>query len=294
MAGQAWRRRSARKITTIGCGGECSSGADDGKELDNRSPGTGYRTAVRRMAGRELSLYIRRAASRAGRRAFDRRYPPHPAADVRQRPAGCLCVTYPASCRAHEGRDAIVKQLAPLGCIGMVIFIVLALVGAPFAASGPPMYEGTIMQLQLGSTLWGITQCLREAGSTRIFLDELHQAYLFAWPVMDGWGFALSGGTPELVSQMLKSGGEFSHARKKGQFMQTAKKVGKWRKEKKNVGWTIVPASAVPAHIKVIVAGAATAQGLYATFTTFIVLPAGVTFDLLEQYQQFEGGGEIG
>jgi len=177
-----------------------------------------------------------------------------------------------------------VKQLAPLGCIGMVIFIVLALVGAPFAASGPPMYEGTIMQLQLGSTLWGITQCLREAGSTRIFLDELHQAYLFAWPVMDGWGFALSGGTPELVSQMLKSGGNFANARTMGQLMQAAK----------NMGWTIVPASAVPAHIKVIVAGAATAQGLYATFTTFIVLPAGVTFDLLEQYQQFEGGGEIG
>ena len=176
------------------------------------------------------------------------------------------------------------KQLAPLGCIGTVIFIVLALVGAPFAASGPPMYEGTIMQLQLGSTLWGITQCLREAGSTRIFFDELHQAYLFAWPVMDGWGFALTGGTPELVGQMLKSGGNFARARTMGELMQAAR----------NMGWTIVPASAVPAYIKVIVAGAATAHGLYATFTTFIVLPAGVTFDMLEKYQQFEGGGEIG
>src|SRR3990172_10966249 len=159
------------------------------------------------MAGRELSLYIRRAAPGTGGGGLDGRCPAHPAADVRQRPAGCLCATYPAGRRAHEGRDAIVKQLAPFGCIGTVIFIVLALVGALFAASGPPMYEGTIMQLQLGSTLWGITQCLREAGSTRIFFDELHQAYLFAWPVMDGWGFALTGGTPELVGQMLKSGG---------------------------------------------------------------------------------------
>lgn len=174
------------------------------------------------------------------------------------------------------------KELKPYGCIGLVILVVLAIfggVGGPLGSTGPAIADGQVYSLHLGSTVWGIMQCLKNGVGTRIYYNELHDAYMFSWGIMDGWGFALTGGTPELVKEMMAHGSNFVNGETYGELREYALENG----------WRLIPASQVPMRIKVIVTGANVAGNLSATFTTFLVLPYQPTMEMLEMFSAWKG-----
>lgn len=171
------------------------------------------------------------------------------------------------------------------------LFIMFAIaacaVTLPFMATNNVAPGGsTILEIGLGSTVYGVMRSLEGYPGTRILISPERDIVLFTWALEDGVAFVAMNAKKALPIQdfLERAGG-------RGNFtnIKTAQHLGKYLCDN---GWKVVTAAELPAAFKVALSTSIkTALDAAQVWTTYIVVPAGAfeSVEALKAYEEVQG-----
>lgn len=164
--------------------------------------------------------------------------------------------------------------------------ILLSALAGCMQAGPPPLTDGQVIQMQVGSTWYGITGALQSAPGTKLMSNGNQVAAI--WNAGEAWCVAfLNADSQKPLKEFIDAAGG------KGGAMnaKTMSELVTWMEEK---GWKVIAPAALPSRFAVFLnvtkeAFMAMAKSLP---TPVIIIPAGVmdmTADFLENYTGNDG-----